>query len=208
MQLCHDVSPDKYIRNDLLLLTKKQLLNAEIRTKGEPLSGVQIISLDEARHYPFEHVFILGCNEGSFPKPLPKDELVDNYLKLQIDLPGWEYLEKMEDQTFYMLERRIPYLYLCRADFKDGEPQTKSRFIEQVSIDYDIESFHFEFSGSNFWSNENCYDTSLNQIDFKEEGQVEIDENLWSKFSQSSLSKLLCCPYRYFLYKQNLQKVR
>ena len=97
----------------LMLLTKKHLLNAEIRTKGEPLYGVQIVSLDEARHYPFEHVFILGCNEGSFPKPLPKDELVDNYLKLQIDLPGWEYLEKMEDQTFYMLERRIPYLYLC-----------------------------------------------------------------------------------------------
>ena len=43
-------------------------------------------------------VIILGCIEGEFPKGLPKDLLMDEWLKGLMGLPGWQYVEALEEE--------------------------------------------------------------------------------------------------------------
>lgn len=103
-----------------------------IRVTGEPMAGVQILSLAEARWLPVQVAFVLGCNEGFFPRALPADELITDGLKKRLGLKGWQGLEAMEDLSFSLLKARIPKVFLCRSQSFAGEDKVPSRFLEQL----------------------------------------------------------------------------
>lgn len=103
---------------------------ATIRQKGEPLLGVQILTLAEARHIPFQTAIVTGCNEGVFPRSLPRDRLLDQYLLRRLGLPVWEDLEAMEDTTFLLLKSRVSQLIMTAAATAGDQPLVPSRYIE------------------------------------------------------------------------------
>jgi len=53
---------------------------------GSPLGGrgggVQVLSVTEARGRTFDHLFLLGCNRGVFPRPIREDPLLPDELRL------------------------------------------------------------------------------------------------------------------------------
>jgi len=85
-----------------------------------PARGIQVLSIVEARYVPFQVAIIIGCTEGNFPKALPADNLVDDWLKQRIGLPGWKYVEALEDTTFHLLAARLPHLELTYAKEEKG----------------------------------------------------------------------------------------
>ena len=113
-------------------LLKTKLLSREVRTVGYPLKGVQILSLIEARYVPFEVLIVCGCREGLFPRALPADFLVDDWLKRQIGLPGWGYIESLEETTFRLLSQRSKRMELLYAKSDSGEETVRSRFLEHL----------------------------------------------------------------------------
>ncbi len=175
-----------------------QFLNQGLRQTGEPLAGVQILNLSESRYYPFQVVFILGCNEGIFPKALPKDELLDNFFKKQMGFLGWEQLEAMEDQTFYLLHSRIPHLILTRCREQSGEITVKSRFIESLSLQGDIRELDSSYHLGMLWEGFET-DHQLPTTGDEPEGIWKPHNEIWQNMSASSLKKLISCPYAYLL---------
>lgn len=172
-------------------LVENHLLKGSVRGTGEPLAGIQILSLAEARYFPFEMVIIVGCHEGCFPKALPQDELLDNYLKKMIGLPGWEVLEAMEDQTFHLLKARLPNLIMLRSARLGEEILVRSRFTEALM------------------AREKMHELALPppyQLDQTGEMPLEDEGSLadWlavstARMSASRLDKLIHCPYSFLL---------
>ena len=194
-------------RREYFDFLRLHLLEADIRDTGEPLSGVQFLSLAESRYYPFSAVIILGCNEGTFPKALPKDELLDNLLKKQMGLPGWESLESMEDQTFHLLKERLPQLYLFRSKVVDEQETVTSRFIEKLQTEETMTSSSLKFEPNSFWAGLGQAFTSHDYQTNSEGVSPEHPDRLWNRVSASSLEKLLRCPYRFMLHKLQVKPV-
>lgn len=172
-------------------LVESHLLKGSVRGTGEPLAGIQILSLAEARYFPFEVVIIVGCHEGCFPKALPQDELLDNYLKKMIGLPGWEVLEAMEDQTFHLLKARLPHLIMLRSARLGEELLVRSRFTEALIARERTQEIALPTPFSlvkNF------------EAPLEEEGSLEnwLDIST-ARMSASRLDKLLHCPYSFLL---------
>lgn len=183
----------------VLATIKKNLASIDVRHIGEPLHGVQVLRLAESRYYPFEHVVLLGANEGLFPKSMPQDELLDDYSKRLLGLPGWQALESREDVTFLLLQARIPSLHLIYAEDRLGEELIPSRYIEL---------FAAKAQTVNISSQEKprLYEGFVNE----EEDQVgrvgaDFSQKSLERFSASSLEALLQCPYRFLLLRSGVK---
>ncbi len=111
---------------------QQHLLETEVRTVGEPLSGVQVLSLDEARYVPFACTFVLGAQDGSLPRALPKDELIDDYSKRLLGLPGWAALEALEEQNFWLLLQRSPQTVFTHSRQILGSDKGCSHLLQQA----------------------------------------------------------------------------
>ena len=110
----------------------KKIMNLECRSIGYPLKGLQVIALTEARYVPFDAIILLGCVESVFPKSLPQDVLVDDWLKRKLGLRGWQYIESLEDTTFKLLIERVPYIEIFYPKRLEDKPTVPSRFIERL----------------------------------------------------------------------------
>lgn len=193
-------------------LFNRHLLETDIRRTGEPLAGLQILILSEARYFPFQAAFLLGCQEGSFPKGLPEDELLDNYLKKAMGLPGWEVLEAMEDQTFHLLKARTPHLALLRSERLGEEALVRSRFVEALVIKEGLTEERLPQSRRR----ERVLATALEgDLAFaaqtfapEPEGQLRADtEALHSPMAASRLERLIHCPYAFLLASLDVRGV-
>jgi hypothetical protein len=177
-----------------------------LRDTGEPLSGLQIIGLTEARYIPFSYVIIVGCVEGSFPQALPVDSLVDNALRESVGIPGWSDLEALEDTTFHLLTSRVPNVDLSYPRSDNEAPQVRSRWIEMLRSQIPIHE-----AGPNdgeIWLG--CSKDppeSYAKPDSAHEGISDNPEELLKHTSASRLKSLLWCPYRYLLEMRRIETV-
>ena len=200
-------------RREFLHILRDKLLLAPVRSVGHPLRGVQVLSVAEARYVPFDAVIVLGANEGNFPRALPRDYLVDNYLKTRIGLPGWQLLEAIEDTTFSLLRARLPSMILLYPANVGSDLVVRSRFIEAAIALGQTQELHVNA------------DTELlalltplspggrisRSIGERVGSQGVITSELKERFlahqSASSLAYLLACPYRFLLYRLGLKPI-
>lgn len=170
-------------------LLRTVLRSLDARHIGYPMQGVQVVNLVEARYVPFQTVLLLGCNEGLFPKSLPKDHLIDDWLKTQIGLSGWKYIEALEDTTFHLIYSQSHELYMSYSI--DSRP--RSRFVERLLSQKKIrlENFSLPLAKTDVFAPvPSC------------KGRFVPDRQvLFESVSATSLSYLLNCPYRFLLHK-------
>ena len=190
--------------DDIYRLCKSEAL----RDTGEPLFGLQILGLTEARYVPLKHAIIVGCVEGSFPHALPVDSLIDNTLRQAIGLPGWNDLEALEDTTFHLLTARIPNVHLTYSISDGDSPQIRSRWIERLAGK--IKILQSSLKKSESWLG--CTDYNLESLKTptvrpQNEGFVGDFKDLLSKASASRLKNLLWCPYRYLMDARGVSEV-
>jgi len=177
-------------------LVTSKVLSSEVRTVGYPLEGVQILSIKEARHIPFDYVFIPGMLEGSFPAKLPKDTLIEDWLKKKANIPSWNYIEAMEDTTFGLLLERIPSLCLSWPMNIDGQEVVRSRFVERLKA-----------MGTNFQSYLGGPFFVLGSAKPAPAPKILAVENdlAKSEMKPSTIEKLLACPWQYYLNSRELK---
>lgn len=192
----------KMNRNGFFQLMSQHLLCEDVRAVGEPLLGYQVLGLPEARYYPFQVVLILGCLEGSFPKSLPKDELLDDLLKRRMGLSGWAGLEAREDLTFNLFKARLANLHLFYSTLYLDEPTVRSRYIEQMlAADEAMLVNHPPFKESG------VRQSKTHLFNCEIEGQIQFDRSsLFSELSASSLEALIKCPYQFLLKRIALKE--
>ncbi|MEY4632472.1 MAG: hypothetical protein RIQ81_2592 [Pseudomonadota bacterium] len=195
---------EKIDAHTTIQIAMREMTAATIRQTGEPLLGIQILTLAEARHIPFQTAVVVGCNEGVFPRSLPKDRLLDQYLLRRLGLPVWEDLEAMEDTTFLLLKSRVAKLVMTAAASAGDQPLVPSRYIElAATLDgVTIEHVHPEPA-----------------IPAPEPGQVPTSARYSGKIltsqaasqiilnrqSASRLESLIACPFRFALDSQRVR---
>jgi hypothetical protein len=111
---------------------------------GSPLGGrgggVQVLSVTEARGRTFDHLFLLGCNRGVFPRPIREDPLLPDELRqvLQRVLPD------MPIKTAGFDEERHLFAQLLSASARvtlswqhlddTGAPRPPSPLVERLRL--------------------------------------------------------------------------
>ena len=183
----------KITTRDFWQFVQSKFLSLTLQRIGEPLAGVQILSLPEVRGMPFQHIFVVGCREGDFPKSLPHDVLLSDKLKKSIGLTSWQRLEAMEDVTFNSLLARSAKLTLCHSS------ETPSRFIEKLRYQRGINPQTPSIVDKLFppITDNGCHKESVN---------AQIDQCWFAKrpVSASSIGQFIRCPMHFLLHKSQI----
>lgn len=117
-----------------------QILKTEnIPFYGEPLQGIQILGMLEARALDFKNVIILSVNEGIVPQGNAMQSLIPYDLKRFYHLPTWHESDAVFAHHFYRLIQRAENIHLVYNSSSDktggGE---KSRFILQIEEEFRV----------------------------------------------------------------------
>lgn len=100
---------------------------------GEPLSGLQILGMLEARNLDFQRVILLSANEGVLPSGRTGNSLIPHDLKHEFGLPTYHEKDSVYANHFYRLLQRADRAYLLFSSESETTGKgEKSRFITQV----------------------------------------------------------------------------
>ena len=171
-----------------------------MRSIGYPLSGVQVVNVTEARFVPFQISLILGVVEGFFPKSLPSDFLVDDWMKTQVGLNGWRYIESLEDTTFQNLIQHSQFLHIFFPQKNNNQLTVRSRFVEKI-----------------------IWDGSAKIIDYQDKQIPNINnvnknvpirgnysscrQSIMSELSATTANLLLTCRFRFLAHSLGLRSI-
>lgn len=189
------LSDTKFSLQEFWKLVAEKFLSLPLRKVGEPLAGVQILSLPEVRAMPFQYIIVVGCNEGFFPKALPGDVILSDKLKTALGLNGWQYLEAMEDVTCNALLHRNCHLTLSYCNSNNA----RSRFIEKILRTQP----HAEINHDTVALQEMLPDQPATVSPVTSIPPL-VTQTFFSKISASSAENFIRCPLRHLLHKLNI----
>lgn len=120
-------------------LLLKQIGSISVPFEGEPLEGVQIMGLLESRGLDFDHLIILGANEGSLPRIKPPDSFLPDNVRRAFGLPVPEHQDAIFAYVFYRLLHRSQSIRLVyNALVTDNSTGEVSRFVKQLEFETKI----------------------------------------------------------------------
>ncbi len=117
-------------------LIRKTLASLAVPLEGEPLRGIQVMGMLESRCLDFEHVIILGVNEGVMPKRNANPSFIPDSLRRANGMPVLENQDAIAAYLFYRLLQRAEKVTLV-YDGLGGETEAAepSRFIRQLAYE-------------------------------------------------------------------------
>lgn len=107
--------------------------------------GIQVLSITEARGRTFDHLFLLGCNRGVFPRPIREDPLLPDALRkllrpLLPDIPIKDIGFDEERYLFAQLLSASPRVTLSWQEVDDtGAVRPPSPLVERLGLVRDAE---------------------------------------------------------------------
>lgn len=117
-------------------LIRKAIVTINSAIEGDPLDGLQIMGLLESRCLNFDHVYILGANEGVLPKTSSGVTFLPNNLRRAYGLP---ILENQDALTAYLFYRHFQYsenIHIFYNSIVDESSSgEESRFIRQLEFE-------------------------------------------------------------------------
>lgn len=175
----------------------KQLVNStSVPFKGEPLAGLQVMGVLEARCLDFDNVVICSMNEGVFPSRNISTSFIPLNLRRGFSLPDNEYADAVSSYNFYRAiyrAKRVWMLYDTRSEgISSGE---QSRFILQLRYHYKIPVREMVSSGA-------VTRNLKSPIIIEKKGEItqelESFKNGKRFFSASLLSTYIQCPLKFY----------
>ncbi|MCP4157770.1 MAG: hypothetical protein GY757_59220, partial [bacterium] len=173
------------------------VMSSHIPFTGEPLEGLQILGMLETQTLDFDNIYILSVNEGKIPPGKAHQSFIPNDVRLSINLPTYKDRDAIAAYHFYRLLKSARNLHLIyTTDARGVEKSEKSRFIDQVLIEY---------------GERNPKANIVHQIidfSFGSPGKKPIEVNktahvldkLYNKnYSASALLSYLTCPLKFYL---------
>lgn len=129
----------------VLSLIQKSLQSIAVPLEGAPLEGIQVMGLLESRNLNFDHVVILGANEGIIPKTNLGNTFIPDSLRRVYGLPVLENQDAISAYMVYRLVQRaekISFVYNNQTD--DSNTGEISRFIKQLEYESGFNFKHHE----------------------------------------------------------------
>lgn len=175
---------------------------ANLAYLGNPTSGLQITGLLETRLLDFEHVYVLGMNEGKLPPTNPVQSIIPMDLRSAFGLPSNRDKQGIFAQHFYRLlheARQLTFTYTSASEVLGSSE--RSRYLLQLEMEWlqnnpnvKWEEFKYQIPNSE--------QSSVGAEFVKTPAIIErIQQYLAQSVSASALKKYLSCPldfyYRY-----------
>jgi len=124
-------------QDTLIRLIRQLIAGISIPFVGEPLEGLQIMGVLEARGLDFKNLIISSFNEGILPTRSLPGSFIPYNLRKGFGLPTYEYHDAVTSYNFYRLihqPERIFFIYDSRAD--GAQTGEVSRFLYQLEYQY------------------------------------------------------------------------
>ncbi len=177
--------------------------NVSIPFEGNPLKGVQIMGMLEARSLSFDYLFILDVNEGIVPSAEKIDPLMPESLKVELGLSGFKERERLFRYNFFRLVDSSKKAFIF---YQSGnttlDKKVRSRFVEQLIFEKQIR-FNFD-SEKEIVKKSSIYFTGKEKRDGIEK-EDWIQKEILSffkggrKISPTFIDDYLNCPYYFYL---------
>jgi len=183
----------------VLSLMQKAIQGIAVPLSGEPLEGVQVMGLLESRSLDFDHVYVLGVNEGILPQVSVSPSFIPDSIRRAYGLPVIENQDAISAYMFYRLlqrSRKVSLVYNGQGDENNtGEP---SRFLRQLEFE---SGYTFKY-----FDQLQTISTSRHQSsDIKKEGEVLERLNLYLdqqepalRLSATALTTYMNCEVQFF----------
>ena len=161
-------------------------------TIGDPMKGVQVIGILEARNLDFDCVILPSMNEGIFPKRSEKDLFVNQQVRKEVGLP-------------YDKERESLYHYYY-SEMISGKKEVFISYIEEEKRDIRSRFIDFQIEkGAVVNEMDKKLSSSVHKMKIR---SVKKSSDLFKKLihklttrglSPTNLKNYRECPYRFYL---------
>lgn len=125
-------------RSEFQIALRLALADAGVSIQA-PLSGVNVLNAESARHHSFDYIFLAGLNEGDFPAPPTADAIYSDEDWLDLDRAGARIEKRsrqMEREMLLLhnvLGRTQKQAYVSwRLTNSDGKPLAPSPFVNDL----------------------------------------------------------------------------
>ena len=129
--------PDVIVQTKTAYRLLLQLMQATtVPLEGEPLQGLQIMGVWEARGMDFRTVIIPDMNEDTYPGDGHQNSFIPYELRLAYRLATPERQDAIASYNFYRLLSHAKTVYLLQTTSEDGRSPDASRYIYQLLYQY------------------------------------------------------------------------
>jgi hypothetical protein len=181
---------------------KHSISSLRVPLKGEPLKGIQILGLLETRAMDYDHIIMLGVNEGFLPKSSRNDSFIPFDVRRELALPLPFDTEAVFAYHFYRLLQKaktIKLVYNTESDPLWGKEP--SRYLAQLEHEISKNYPQLNISKSVLdisYKSRQFTNMPLPPHAFIEEKLKRINEK---GFSFTALHEFMSCPYRFALHR-------
>lgn len=121
--------------NSQLHFSRQIILNSGMPLEGSPISGIQVMGLNETSCLDFVNVIIPCANEGNLPEIKNRHSFIPYALRKTFGLPTYEEEEAKQAYKFYRLLQRAQNIVFTVNVVETGEESPDpSRFIHQMEF--------------------------------------------------------------------------
>jgi inactivated superfamily I helicase/RecB family exonuclease len=167
------------------------LKDQRFRIEGDPMRGIQVIGLLEARNLDFDCLILPSMNEGVFPRRSEKDMFINQEVRKKVGLPYTQERENLYYYYFTELTKGKKEVYLSYV--AEQERDIASRFINLAAsgVHRDVSTIRLARA---------AFDGRKRRV----KKSAQIVKSLYQYvqkdgLSPSALSDYRKCPYRYYL---------
>lgn len=175
---------------------------------GNPNDGVQIMGILETRNLSFDHIMIVGMNEGAWPKDSSNTSFIPYNIKKAFDLPTTEHQDAMQSYLFYRLLHSANKLWISYNNISEFNRNGElSRFIKQLEYESKI-----NIKSSQLINPVEAENTQTITIEKTPEVSRRLDEFIINqgsslrRLSPSALNTYIDCKLKF--YFQQIAKIR
>ncbi len=184
---------------DTLKFILRVLRDEKFHIRGEPMRGIQVIGLLEARNLDFDCIILPSMNEGVFPARSEKDLFVNQAVRKKLGLP---YDKERENLYYYYFEemragkKEVFIIYV-----EEKKKDIPSRFVNFLFDEgKEIHRSRLEIKGVNIRTIKRMVKKDFTVL-------RTLERLLAKKISPTDLKNYRECPYRFYLsYVLNIEE--
>ncbi|MDR1368574.1 MAG: PD-(D/E)XK nuclease family protein [Dysgonamonadaceae bacterium] len=191
-----------------LRLMRKLLSTTQVPFHGEPVKGLQVMSVLETRTLDFDHLILLSVNEGFMPGNSNDNTFIPQFLRKHFELSTLEHQDSIYAYYFYRLIQRAKKVTLVyNTDKTQMGKAEMSRFILQLLTDPRLKSKRYSIQTAVQPIQTEEIEVPKTDLMDKIRGKYDCDTNPEAySLSPSALNVFIDCPLRfYFQYIEELR---
>ncbi|WP_288945763.1 PD-(D/E)XK nuclease family protein [uncultured Porphyromonas sp.] len=206
------VTAHETARNQLTLPLLHDLIHttisqARIPFSGEPLEGVQVMGILEARSIDFENIIVMDAGEGLLPAKSRKYGLIPQNIRYEKGLPTYKWQDAIRAYNFFHMIGRSERLYALYDSRKtaraSGEP---SRYLTLLTHIYGVPAKRYNAYFPLFPIPSKELQPDLQKIQAYRAQLTSKEPQSKYGLSPSALINYLTCPRKF--YYQNILGLR